>query len=99
MWMRDRCEAVGGITSSTSDGWQILALFDNALVGLTQWASQPIALNAIVGKYTYFGDMNIDGQVTGDDYTIVDTNLNTDPAVGVKWLRGDANLDGIVTGD
>jgi hypothetical protein len=52
-----------------------------------------------VGKYTYFGDVNFDGQVTGDDYTIIDSNLNTTPPVGFEWLSGDANLDGIVTGD
>jgi hypothetical protein len=88
-----------GITSSTSDGSQILALFDNALVGQSQWQGQPIAPSAIVGKYTYFGDMNIDGQVTGDDYTVIDAHLNTTPAVGLGWLNGDANVDGVVTGD
>jgi len=37
--------------------------------------------------------------VTGDDYTIIDSNLNTTPPTGFEWLSGDANLDGIVTGD
>ena len=55
--------------------------------------------NAIIGKYTYFGDVNIDGQVTGDDYGTIDANLDTTPLPGVAWLQGDANLDGIVTGD
>jgi len=88
-----------GIISSTSDGTQILALFDNALVGGADWNGQTIAAGAIVGKYTFFGDVNFDGQVTGDDYTIIDSNLNTTPPVGMEWLSGDANLDGIVTGD
>jgi hypothetical protein len=88
-----------GITSSDSDGSQILALFDNALVGAGNWQGVSIASTAIVGKYTYFGDVNLDGQVTGDDYTVIDANLNTDPPVGLEWLSGDANLDGIVTGD
>jgi autotransporter-associated beta strand protein len=89
----------GGITSSTSDGSQIHALFDNALVGAGDWLGVPIGANAIVGKYTYFGDANIDGQVTGDDYGVVDANLNTTPPVGLGWLSGDMNLDGSVTGD
>jgi autotransporter-associated beta strand protein len=89
----------GGITSSTSDGSQILALFDNTLVGAPDWNGIPIGANATVGKYTYFGDANIDGQVTGDDYGVVDANLNTTPAVGLGWLSGDMNLDGSVTGD
>jgi len=88
-----------GITSSTSDGSQILALFDNALIGASDWNGATIAPNAIVGKYTYFGDVNFDGQVTGDDYTIIDSNLNTAPPTGLTWLSGDANLDGIITGD
>jgi hypothetical protein len=69
-----------GITSGTATGSQILALFDNALVGSGTWNGAPIGTNAIVGKYTYFGDANIDGQVTGDDYTVIDANLNTTPA-------------------
>ena len=89
----------GAISSTTTDGSQILALFDNALVSAGDWEGTTISANAIVGKYTYFGDANIDGQVTGDDYTVVDANLNTDPATGIEWLSGDMNLDGIVTGD
>ena len=88
-----------GIISSTSDGSQILALFDNALVGSSDWNGGGISPNAIVGKYTYFGDANIDGQVTGDDYTVIDASLSTTPLAGLAWLCGDANLDGTVTGD
>ena len=88
-----------GITSSASDGSQILALFDNAQVGAGDWLGHTIGASAVVGKYTYFGDANIDGQVSGDDYTVVDANLNTTPAVGLEWLSGDMNLDGLVTGD
>jgi hypothetical protein len=87
-----------GITNN-GNGSQILALFDNALVGLTSWNGQTIQSNAIVGKYTYFGDVNLDGQVTGDDYTVIDSNLGTTPAAGWAWLKGDANTDGVVTGD
>jgi Ca2+-binding RTX toxin-like protein len=53
----------------------------------------------VVGNYTSGGDMNLDGQVTGDDYTVVDNNLNPPPAVGLEWLSGDMNLDGAATGD
>ena len=88
-----------GITSSTSNGSQVLALFDNALVGANNWLGVPISATAIVGKYTYFGDMNLDGQVTGDDYAVVDANLNMTPLAGFAWMAGDANLDGTITGD
>ena len=91
--------ASGGITSSTSNGSQILALFDNARIGATQWAGQTLAHDAVVGKYTYFGDANFDGRVTGDDYGVVDAHLGSTPAVGMEWISGDMNFDGFVTGD
>ncbi len=94
-----------GIVSSTSQangGRTILALFDNAFFGVTEWppgSGLIVPTQSVIGKYTYFGDANLDGQVTGDDYTVIDSNLNTTPAVGAGWTSGDVNLDGIVTGD
>ncbi len=95
-----------GIISSTSQangGNTILALFDNAIVGHTEWpaaSGQTISSTAIVGKYTYFGDTNLDGQVTGDDYGAVDANLGTTGLnPGNAWLMGDTNFDYKVTGD
>jgi hypothetical protein len=91
-----------GIVSSTgqSAGNTILALIDNALVGAGDWplgSGNTIDLNSIVGKYTYFGDMDFDGQVTPGDYGILDANLGTTPPPGIAWLSGDADLDGSVT--
>src|SRR5205085_11493625 len=65
----------------------------------TDWplgSGNAISGSAIMGKYTYFGDMDFDGQVTAGDYGILDANLGTTPPVGVAWLRGDADLDGAV---
>jgi hypothetical protein len=45
------------------------------------------------------GDCNLDGQISGDDYSFIDANLNTTPDPRNAWLSGDANLDGNVTGD
>src|SRR5439155_17671882 len=93
-----------GIISTTgqSAGNTILALIDNALVGASDWplgSGQTIDANTVVGKYTYFGDVNFDGQVTSDDYGVLDANLNTTPPIEIAWLSGDANLDGSVTSD
>jgi len=95
-----------GIISTTgqNSGKTILALFDNALVSphLTDWpkgSGQTIATNAVVGKYTYFGDATLDGQVTADDYLVLDANRNTTPPVGLAWIRGDMTNDGHVTAD
>jgi hypothetical protein len=93
-----------GIISTTgqSAGNTILALFDNALVGASEWptgSGNTIAGNSVVGKYTYFGDANFDGRVTADDYGVLDANLGSTPALGVAWMTGDTNLDGSVTAD
>ncbi len=98
--------AATGIVSSTSQnagGKTILLLFDNSLAGATDWpagSGDAIGAGAIVGKYTYFGDTNLDGQVTGDDYGAIDANLGTtgiDPGIAV--LMGDTNFDDAITGD
>ena len=91
-----------GIISSTGQtaGNTILALVDNALVGAGDWplgSGHTIDGNSVIGKYTYFGDMDFDGQVTPGDYGILDANLNTTPPLGIAWLSGDADLDGSVT--
>src|SRR5206468_5906021 len=83
-----------------SAGNTILALVDNAFVGAGDWplgSGQTIQANSVIGKYTYFGDMDFDGQVTPGDYGILDANLGTSPPLEVAWLSGDADLDGTVT--
>ena len=94
--------ATGISTAGQTAGNTILALFDTALIEINEWppgSSNPLTGFAIVGKYTFMGDMNFDGQVTGDDYTVIDANLNTTPPIGAGWLSGDANFDTSITGD
>jgi regulation of enolase protein 1 (concanavalin A-like superfamily) len=82
-------------------GATILALFDNAFFGASEWppgSGNSIAAGAIVGKYTYFGDTDFDGQVTPQDYTAIDANLgatNVNPGEG--WFLGDTDFDGSIT--
>jgi hypothetical protein len=90
-----------GIVSSTSQnvhgGTTILALFDNSLAGFPDYpfnSGHTIAANAIVGKYTYIGDTNMDGQVTPQDYTATDSNLGTSVDPAISWFYGDTNFDG-----
>jgi hypothetical protein len=90
-----------GIVSTTSQtvhgGTTILALFDNSLAGFADYpfgGGQTISASAIVGKYTYIGDTNMDGQVTPQDYTATDSNLGTSVPVGISWFYGDTNFDG-----
>jgi hypothetical protein len=90
-----------GIVSSTSQnvagGTTILALFDNSMAGFGDWpqgSGNTISGSAIVGKYTYIGDTNMDGQVTPQDYTATDSNLGTSVDPAISWFYGDTNFDG-----
>jgi fibronectin-binding autotransporter adhesin len=87
-------------SAQNTGGTTILALFDNALAGFTEYppgSGNSIATGAIVGKYTYLGDTNLDGQVTPQDYTAVDSNLGTSIDPGISWFYGDTNFDGNIT--
>jgi hypothetical protein len=79
----------------------MLILFNNALVGATDFpfgSGNTISANAIVGKYTYLGDADLDGQVTSQDYTAIDANLGTNGLdLGVSWFYGDMDFDGNIT--
>ncbi|MEA2707869.1 MAG: hypothetical protein QOF78_470, partial [Phycisphaerales bacterium] len=50
----------------------------------------------IVVMYTYSGDANLDGFISGDDYSTIDFHVGTG-AIG--WFNGDFNYDGIISGD
>jgi MYXO-CTERM domain-containing protein len=72
-----------------------LAVADNVAWDKSSFNGINIDTDTVVGKYTYFGDANLDGKVTGDDYVSVDANLGT----GDSWLEGDFNMNGVTTGD
>jgi len=46
-------------------------------------------------KYTLLGDADLDGSVTGSDFTILASNLGKS---GLAWDQGDFDYDGSVTG-
>jgi len=91
--------AKSGITSTlgqNSNGATVLALFDNASLGATEWplgSGNAVPDTAVIGKYTWIGDVNLDGKVTPDDYVAIDSNINTTPEPGLAWLCGDLNAD------
>jgi autotransporter-associated beta strand protein len=92
-----------GIVSTAgqnSGGTTILALFDNAVGDspITEWQGHTVNATAVIGKYTYFGDTDWDGQVTPQDFTAIDANLGaTGLNPGIAWLYGDTDFDGNIT--
>jgi hypothetical protein len=85
-----------GITSTVgqnTSGVAILALFNNAFFGAPDYQfgiGMTIGTNAIVGKYTYFGDTDWDGQVKPQDYTAIHANLGVNGLdLGLAWFSGE----------
>jgi hypothetical protein len=60
----------------------------------TSFDGEPVGVNDILVKYTYFGDADLDGAVTTNDYFQIDNGF-----LGSKtgWINGDFDYDGAVT--
>jgi T5SS/PEP-CTERM-associated repeat protein len=56
-----------------------------------------VANGDVLVMYTYGGDANLDGLVSGDDYSAIDFNILVPGASG--WYNGDFNYDGVISGD
>jgi hypothetical protein len=74
---------------------KVLAFGEAAELGFTEFNGVTVDDSTVLGKYTYYGDANFDGQVTTDDYVAVDLGLGT----GDSWVQGDFDLNGVVTTD
>jgi autotransporter-associated beta strand protein len=61
------------------------------------FAGQTVNAASTLAMYTYGGDANLDGLISGDDYSAIDFNIATPGASG--WANGDFNHDGIISGD
>jgi autotransporter-associated beta strand protein len=101
----------GGIVSSTAanDSTHLTALgaIQNNQSGTALYNSaHPFYgtvpdIAAILIKYTYYGDTNLDGTVNGTDYSRIDAAYladRTNPIAVTGWFNGDFNYDGLVNG-
>lgn len=73
--------ATGQIRSSTANSEQGLGWMDDG--------------TAVIVAYTYYGDVNLDGQVDGIDLTLLGLNWTS---TGTTWAQGDLNYDGVTDG-
>jgi hypothetical protein len=90
-----KSDAVGGLTSiGVATGAQVRGL---GPTDTDTFAGQTINGNSTIAMYTYAGDANLDGAITGDDYSAIDFNILVPGADG--WYNGDFNYDGAITGD
>lgn len=57
------------------------------------WDGITVDATTLLFKYTFVGDMNLDGMVDSTDYDLWDTAVaNSSPA---SWITGDFNYDGV----
>ena len=88
-------DAATGLTSiGVGNAGKILGLS----AGQTDtFAGQTVTDTTTIAMYTYRGDANMDGFISGDDYSAIDFASGTPGASG--WTNGDFNWDGIISGD
>jgi hypothetical protein len=64
---------------------------------VTSYGGLNVDATAVVTKYTYFGDANLNGKVDLDDYALIDRGFARHVA-DAHWMDGDFNYDGVVDG-
>jgi hypothetical protein len=94
-----------GITSSAAaatPGYTTLGIAEaSEALGLTGsqtavWSGQIVDSTSVLIGYTYAGDLNLDGAITGDDYFMIDSAY---PQALHGYVNGDINYDGVINGD
>ncbi|HZZ44179.1 MAG TPA: autotransporter-associated beta strand repeat-containing protein [Tepidisphaeraceae bacterium] len=102
--------AAAGLTSPAAN---VLTYIRNAyhagawdLPGLTSSSITPTNSTAlgyyddgsqVTVKYTWYGDLNLDGRVNGDDYALLDQQVaKFGLGAAGSWVNGDVNYDGVV---
>lgn len=89
----------GNIYSSNAAALYPMALGygDNSLLNYPTFAgrSTPLSTEVFV-RYTYYGDNDLVGGVTGDDFNLLLDGIN---GVGTGWTYGDYDYNGVTNGD
>lgn len=83
----------------TPDGaFTTLAVFDNSVAGHTLASFGGVSVTAadVLVKYTYVGDLNLDGVVDASDLARLLQGLNGAGGSSPGWNFGDVNYDGVV---
>jgi GH25 family lysozyme M1 (1,4-beta-N-acetylmuramidase) len=90
-----RPDAAGGLTTlGIGEAGAILGIDGDATAA---FSGQTVDATAVLIKYTYSGDANLDGVITGDDYSAIDFTIQVPGSA--DYFNGDFNYDGAVTGD
>jgi autotransporter-associated beta strand protein len=60
------------------------------------WEGRTVDATTVIVKYTYTGDLNLDGLIDGADYGIIDNYVQFPGTDG--YVNGDFNYDGLIDG-
>ncbi len=82
----------GRLTSSSADAQHRIGYADNATMHRTDFEGQSVGDNAILLKFTYAGDVDLDGDVDARDLGRFSLSWQHDGT----WINGDLNYDGFV---
>jgi hypothetical protein len=77
-WAGGMMDGDGMMSSTARDNPNLdtfLGFAKNSILGLTEFAGQAVDSNSILIKYTYFGDVELNGQVNADDLTVFANNF------------------------
>ncbi len=93
-----------GIHSSAAaadpDDLTAVGVLDNTdpkVGGKTTFEGEPVDATAVLVKYTWGGDANLDGLIDANDYDVIDKNyLFTPDPDNMGWWTGDFTYDGVI---
>ncbi|MEA2735504.1 MAG: fibronectin-binding autotransporter adhesin, partial [Humisphaera sp.] len=86
--------AAGGLTTlAVADASDVLDIGESETAA---WSGQTVTGASTLVMYTYGGDANLDGFISGDDYSSIDFYVGT---AASGYYFGDFNYDGIISGD
>jgi hypothetical protein len=98
-WIKSARSGGAGIATSAGGQATTLAVSINDTgtgVLFGQFAGEAVDANCVLVKYTWDGDMNLDGVVNADDYFLIDTGFLSQAG---GYRNGDLNYDGVVNAD
>jgi hypothetical protein len=93
----------GGITSSSAaanKAHTALGVRDNGFTLINRFPMSEVdgvsvPTNSVVVRYTWYGDMDLDGEVTVNDYLeFLHYYAQNPPPENISWMTGDFNYDG-----
>ena len=89
-----------GIVTSMSDATTgvltTLAVATAGQLGISNFDNETVGGGAVLVKYTWGGDADLNGELDGDDYFYIDSNIFAQVRT---YHDGDFNLDGAIDGD